>query len=271
MRQEYTQDGNVNIFDGWGDALNFLRRGYNAVKSRIMPAETPRVDANARNLDAVRQHKRANRVKGTSWYLDPNTNKGYRLNGADIAEEFEIISGLNTGSDGYTPLTKNAKGEAVYDRSTNLSSTGAGVFTFGMKATGYGEPMYMMYEGLGNSQRGFRAQNGATTGRPTNQALHAPSTPQRASLIRDGNSANNKVSFGCISPSKGMLDYWTQKGLISVGDTVYIEPTVQGNYLQYDPKVGRVVTHFADTPSTVEGKNDDKHYKLNNVRYNKGY
>ena len=271
MRQEYTQDGNVNIFDGWGDALNFLRRGYNAVKRRVLPDESPKVDSNARNLDAVRQHKRANKVKGTSWYLDPNRNKGYRLDGADIAEEFEITSGLNTGSDGYTDLAKDAKGKPLYTNDGNLRSTGAGVFTLSRRYNGYGEPMYFMTEGRGNT-RGYQYPgNKNRTGRQTNQAFHAPASPSRAVLIGDGNDANNKVSFGCVSPSQGMLDYWTQKGIISPGDTVYVEPTVEGDYLQYNPSVGRIVTHYDKTPSTVEGKNYGVKYKLNNVRYNKGF
>lgn len=91
------------------------------------------VNPKAKNLDAVLQHKKKHKVKNRSWYFDPSNNKGYRIDGDKIAEEFEIASGLNSNNDGYTPLARTSKGETDYSLNRNLMSTGAGVFTLSRK------------------------------------------------------------------------------------------------------------------------------------------
>ena len=229
------------------------------------------VNPKAKNLDAVLQHKKKHKVKNRSWYFDPSNNKGYRIDGDKVAEEFEIASGLNPNSDGYTPLARTSKGETDYSLNRNLMSTGAGVFTLSRKYQEYGEPMYMMREGKGSGRGYIYEKESVPTGVQTNQSFHAPATEERARRIGDNNTDNNRVSFGCIYPQKGLLEAWTKEGLISPGDTVYIQPKLEENYLHYDPSIGRIITHYGNAPKTLEGKNYSSEYKLNNIRYNKGY
>ncbi len=54
------------------------------------------------------------------------------------------------------------------------------------------------------------------------------------------------------------------------GDSVYIEPTVEGNYI-YEDVDGKLKTHFAETPSNVSGSVWGSNFNINNVRYNTGY
>ena len=223
----------------------------NRKHAQLRPAPT--------NLSAVLNHKRRFNVKDRSWYFDPLSNIGYRLDGWNVADTFEIASGLNLSSDGYTPLTLGTDGRPLYDRSTNLSSTGAGIFTFQPMRFMYGEPMFLMREASGENK----------VGRLTNQAFHAPASPQRAAVINDGNSKNNHISFGCISPEVGFLQSLVENNLISHGDTVYIQPKIPGNFIFEN--YGTLQTHFGDKPSEVSGKNYDKQYHLNNVRYNEGF
>ena len=53
-------------------------------------------------------------------------------------------------------------------------------------------------------------------------------------------------------------------------DSVYIEPTVDGNYI-YEDVDGKLKTHFAETPSNVSGSVWGSNFNINNVRYNTGY
>ena len=54
------------------------------------------------------------------------------------------------------------------------------------------------------------------------------------------------------------------------GDSVYTEPTVEGNYI-YEDVDGKLKTHFAETPSNVSGSVWGSNFNINNVRYNTGY
>lgn len=216
----------------------------------------------AKDFDAIKQYKKLYEVKEPYWYIDPNSNQGYRMIGDKITDQFEIVSGLNTKSDGYTPLA-TINGKPYYSNSDNLRSTGAGVFVFGKRRpNSYNkEPMYLMTEAKGDRKKG----------RGTNQAFHGPATSQRSGLIDDGNDKNNKASFGCIQGKDGILRCFDEKEYNLEGDTVYVAPTVKGNYQYFDPSVGKIRTYFESMPTHVQGKNYGDQYNLNNVRYNTGY
>ena len=218
---------------------------------------------NSINLEAVLNHDKRYNVKGRKWYFDPTTNTGYRIENGEVVDKFEITSGLNTTSDGYTPLTKDASGYPVYDRATNLSSTPAGIFTFVGPTRRYGETMYFLREGR-------RGQPG-TPGTYTNVAFHAPANPQRAALFDDGNIKNNCTSYGCISPEKGKLQSMYDNEGSFAGDTVIVAPKDSRNYIKEDSGEGLLKTYFGFAPTEVSGKNYDKHYHFTNVRYNRGY
>ena len=213
-----------------------------------------------RNLKAVLNHKKKHNVNDRSWYFDKKTNTGYRIENGKVVDSFEITTGLNKTSDGYTPLVFTKDGQPLYDRKLNLSSTGAGVYTFRGPYTGYGEKMFMLDEGRGAN----------AVGRKTNQAFHAPASPERAVRIGNGVPADNYISFGCISPRTGLMNTLVQKGNIAAGDSVYIEPILPENYL-YEDKDGRIKTHYAAMPSRLTGRNFNEAYDLSNILYNLGY
>lgn len=68
---------------------------------------------------------------------------------------------------------------------------------------------------------------------------------------------------------------------LSTGDSVYVEPTVEGNYLYEDPSIGKVRTYFKNIPKSVSGKTTSTNnmtgkksvniYSSDNVKYNIGY
>ena len=207
----------------------------------------------ATNFDAVKKAKVHNGVTEPYWYFDPKDNVAYRMQGDKVLDEFEIGSGLNQTSDGFTNLVPG------YDRSKNLSSTGAGVFTLRKETRGHqynNEPVYYF---------------NTADGKSTNQAWHGAATPDRKLLLGDGNEKNNKVSFGCIYAPDGKLRCFDENGQIHTGDSAYVEPKLDENYFYYDMNDGKIKTHFENMPSRLKGKNYNSEYDLDNIRYNTSY
>lgn len=86
------------------------------------------------------------------------------MQGDKVLAKTDIMHGLNTSSDGFTRLTKNAKG-VDYNNQTNLMSTGAGVWTIGnnfpyeggraynlRRTVNAGEPYYQANDMFGAKQ-----------------------------------------------------------------------------------------------------------------------
>jgi hypothetical protein len=67
-----------------------------------------------------------------------------------------MVSGANDKSDGYTQLPKDNEGRPIYDRSLNLSSTPAGVFTLSKPRSGdiydKGSLIYHLVETKGDNK-----------------------------------------------------------------------------------------------------------------------
>lgn len=230
-----------------GSVLDYL------FPSRVRKREEEEALRNSTNFDAVKRAKVHNGVTEPYWYFDPKDNVAYRMQGDKVLDEFEIGSGLNQTSDGFTNLVGG------YDRSKNLSSTGAGVFTLWKQSRGTqynNEPVYK-----------FRTADGSFT----NQAWHGAATPERKLLLGDGNEKNNKVSFGCIYGPDGKLRCFEENGQIHTGDSAYVEPKLDENYFYYDMNDGKIKTHFENMPSRLRGKNFNSEYDLNNIRYNTSY
>lgn len=68
---------------------------------------------------------------------------------------------------------------------------------------------------------------------------------------------------------------------LNTGDSVYVEPKVEGNYLYEDPSIGKIKTYFKNTPKSVSGKitstnnmtgkKSENVYSSDDVKYNVGY
>ena len=80
----------------------------------------------------------------------------------------------------------------------------------------------------------------------------------------------NKLTYGCVQLPGGKMKCLYDKYGSLTRDSVYIEPTVEGNYI-YEDVDGKLKTHFAETPSNVSGSVWGSNFNINNVRYNTGY
>lgn len=81
-------------------------------------------------------------------------------------------------------------------------------------------------------------------------------------------NGNHQLTFGCIQLPSGEMRCLDKN--VNMGDSVYVEPTVKGNYL-YEDKDGHIKTYFRSTPSNVSGTLWGKPFNANNDRYNIGY
>jgi hypothetical protein len=98
-------------------------------------------------------------------------------------------------------------------------------------------------------------------------AVHAGATADRQRRLMNG---EKYLTYGCIQLPNGEIKCEFDKGNINKGDSVYIEPTVPGNFI-YEDKDARLKTHFKETPKKVSGQTWGKQFNLDNVRYNIGY
>ena len=83
-------------------------------------------------------------------------------------------------------------------------------------------------------------------------------------------NGEKNLTYGCIQLPSGETKRQYNKGNINQGDSVYVEPTVKGNFL-YEDKDGHIKTYFKETPKRVSGKTWGTSFNVNNVKYNTGY
>ena len=215
------------------------------------------VPSTAHNLQAIMDHKVKQGVTQPYFYVSPREGYLYRLQGDQILYRTPIATGVNFDSDGFTELPKNENGRLNYDRSLTTSSTPAGIFTLSRRMNAYNEPSYHLIE----------ASRGNSDAKMIQAAVHAPASADRHKRMMNG---EKRLTYGCIQLPNGQMWCETYKGNINKGDTIYVEPTVKGNYI-YEDKDGFIKTHFEDTPTHISGDVWGKHFDLNNVRYNIGY
>lgn len=107
-------------------------------------------------------------------------------------------------------------------------------------------------------------------------AIHSPAGQGRRRHIVDKN-LSKRVSFGCTSPDCGVAKHLFKDKLLQKGDSVYILPETEGNYI-YEHE-GKLKTHFSgNNPQTytvrgkkvVFGPTDMKGY-TSNLNYNDNY
>lgn len=208
------------------------------------------------NLQAIMEHKIKTGVTEPYLYISPREGMLYRIQGNNILYRSPVATGVNFDSDGLTelPMVGSNKG-LKYDRTITTSSTPAGVFTIGDRGMYANEPRFNLFEG----------REGNPNAKLIQAALHAPASADRQNKLMNG---NNQLTFGCIQLPSGEMICLDKD--INMGDSVYIEPTVNGNYL-YEDKDGRIKTHFKNTPNQVSGTLWGKSFNANNVRYSTGY
>ena len=96
--------------------------------------------------------------------------------------------------------------------------------------------------------------------------MHGPASADRERKLAAG---NNKLTYGCIQLPGGKMRCFDEKGDLIEGDSVYVEPTVPGNYLYAND--GHLKTHFENTPTRATGTVWGKNYDIDNIYYNTGY
>lgn len=212
------------------------------------------------NLKAVMEHKVKTGVTEPYFYVSPKEGKLYRIQGDQILYETPVATGVNFDSDGDAPLPKDENGNGIYDRSLALSATPAGVFTLAKPKEHkyHNEPMFNLVRPAKNIF--FKPD---TIG----AAIHAPATPDRQKQLMNG---NKRLTYGCVQLPNGKMSCLYNRKQINEGDSVYIEPTVEGNYL-YEDNDGHIKTYFKETPKQVSGKVWGKEFNRNDVVYNTGY
>lgn len=243
----------------------------NTVQQMIQPKEQIPFDPNLRNFEAVKQHKLRYNVQEPYLYINPKEGKMYRMYQDQVLDSADVATGANPEVDGWTS-TIFKDGKPIYDRSKVTSSTPAGVFTLGFKqlfsgGAGYG---HRFIEASGGNPRPYLE-------RITNDAIHEAVSDLRKKQQLAGNKF---LTFGCIQMLDGSWVCPDSKKLYP-GDSVYVEPKVEGNYLYEDPSIGKIRTYFKDTPKSVSGKITSTNnmtgkksvniYSSDDVKYNIGY
>jgi len=226
----------------WNDATGKLEKKIKVTSEQATNAPTvtqqPKI-----NMEAITSHKVNTGVTDPYVVVDKQNNRMYLMKGDSILENHEITLGANRG-DGYHEFSDQTPYYGNMPR-----TTGAGVYTVRKTESspypGFGanphEPMYFLIDG--NRRKS------------TSMAIHAPAGKVRAKLFNDGNSANNRASYGCISPDLGVVQRWSDNKLLNSGDSVYVIPETKGNYMT--EQNGKIITVFGGTnPSTY--KNDGR-------------
>lgn len=187
------------------------------------------------NLNSIKEHKSKFKVKDPYVVIDKKNNKMYYMQGDKTLETHEITRGLNVG-DGYRPFNK----ETPYYGDLP-QQTGAGIFT----VAPFNHSPYLGHEPM------FRLR---ANGQKTSMAIHSPASIDRLNRLNNGNDDDNRVSYGCISPTTGVLKRWYNDKLLNNGDSVYIIPETVGNYI-YEDENGKLTTHFGGiNPLTYTAK-----------------
>lgn len=243
----------------------------NTVQQMMQPKEQIPFDLNLRNFEAVKQHKLRYNVQEPYLYINPKEGKMYRMYQDQVLDSADIATGANPEVDGWTSIIYK-DGRPTYDRSKVTSSTPAGVFTLGLKQSfiggaGYG---HKLVEASGGNPRLYSE-------RITDDAIHEAVSDLRKKQQLAGNKF---LTYGCIQMLDGSWVCPDSKQL-NTGDSVYVEPKVEGNYLYEDPSIGKIRTYFKNTPKSVSGKITSTNnmtgkksvniYSSDNVKYNIGY
>lgn len=250
--QSITINDNNNKISSFGNFYEELKNLFN---------KSPYSPSTFRNMQGVMDHKVRTGVTEPYFYVNPNEGMLYRLQGNKVLYKTPVATGVYQGTDGASPLEKDANGNPVYDRTRSTSSTPAGVFTL---ATPYKKSGKYNNENIYHLREASKGNDNAQI---VNTAFHAAATQDREKQLKGG---NRRLTYGCVQLPNGEISCMERKDFINSGDSVYIEPTVEGNYL-YEDKDGYIKTHFNSTPSNVSGKVWGQKFNKNNVRYNIGY
>lgn len=169
-------------------------------------------DDKVKNKEAILQHKVANGVTAPYVIVDKQNNRMDVYSGDKLLESHEVGLGGIEGDGRYQLQTGEQLQYWKMPRTTP-----AGIFTTYPVSTSpyYNEPMFLLLD----------------NGRGTNVSIHAPAGPDRVAVLNNGNPADNRVSYGCVSPGLGVVEHLYKDKVLGKGDTVYVLPETPGNYI----------------------------------------
>ena len=185
------------------------------------------------NLQAIINHKKTNKVNNPYIVIDKQNGTMSVYRGDSLLAKHEVSLGRNIG-DGTTILSKDADSDKT-DWSAASGRTPAGIFTIADAAP---ESPYLGKEPIYRLQY----ENGTRTG----TAIHSPASKSRLDALKKG---NKRLSYGCVSPYPGVLKGLYDSKTIQQGDSVYILPETEGNYIYQDN--GKLKTHFTANQDSV--------------------
>lgn len=206
-----------------------LSMGYDIDETKgVVSRRTESGDSPNQNLQAIIDHKVRYNVDKPYIVVDKKKNLMSVYKKDQLLNQYEVTTGAQKG-DGWYPLENN---KSYWKQPM---TTGAGIFTVrptrSSKYLGK-EPMLMLYAGDVR----------------TTAAIHSPATLARKSLLNNGNAEDNRASYGCISPNCGVIKGFRENRLINRGDSVYVLPESEGNYIYEED--GRIKTHFGGNNPT---------------------
>lgn len=274
QQQELVKAGYNIVVDGdWGIKSKQAWQDYQSKQNKPQAKLSQNPYEGLTNMDAITKFKTINGVTEPYYIIDKQNSQLFKMQGDKVLAKTDIMHGLNTSSDGFTRLTKNAKG-VDYNNQTNLMSTGAGVWTIGnnfpyeggraynlRRTVNAGEPYYQANDMFGAKQP-IKTYNTKTQVQEA-QAIH-PMSEFRQKDFKNG--VRNK-SFGCINVQPDVLKQLNPQK----GDSVYIIPGVEGNYMYVDTKDNHIKTHYSDTNNQKDNSNYGKKFHFNNINYNTSY
>ena len=279
QQQELVKAGSNIAVDGdWGPNSIQAWQDYKSKqnKSKIQPklVKSQNPYKGLTNMEAITKFKTLNKVTAPYYIIDKQNHQLLKMQGDKVLAKADVMHGLNTTSDGFTRLTKNANGRAEYDNRTNLMATGAGVWTIGDNHPYEGGRAYHLRRTINKGEPYYQANDAFGAKNPIEtysrktlvqeaQAIH----PMPKSRYKDFKNGVRCKSFGCINVQPDFL----KKLNPQKGDSVYIIPGVKGNYMYIDTKDNHIKTHYSDTSNQKDNYNYGKKFHFNNINYNTSY
>lgn len=213
------------------------------------------------NLNAILKHDQKNAYRGTKWYIDPDTNMGYRIKNGRITDTFPVMTAkertnaLMDEEDKYN-IEMNARkaGRSLYNIKNMLYGKGAGIYTI-YSMDPYDSGYFNSHSGMGGVAYDFRRQSDMGKPMLSTAAMHTAGSVNREKLLLSDNPESRNVTSGCVGIQYPIMNEFHKRGLINVGDPVIIKPTGEGNYI-YETPDNKLATHYSDMPTTYKGYNN---------------
>lgn len=213
------------------------------------------------NLNAILKHDQKNAYRGTKWYIDPDTNMGYRIKNGRITDSFPVMTAkertnaLMDTEDAYNAQMNAIKaGRSVYDTKNMLHGNGAGIYTI-YSIDPYDSGYFNSQNNMGGVAYEYRRQSDMGKPMLSTAAMHTAGSINREKLLLSDNPEDRNYTAGCIGVQYPIMNEFHKRGLINVGDPVIIKPTGEGNYI-YETPDNKLATHYSSMPTTYKWYNN---------------